>query len=98
MSVLDASSFIGLIALVTITLNFLLGMMLATAYKRSKIWKALPAMVQKVDINAIHNVTAYIALVLILIHPVLLLFNKESEFRISHILLPFNAPHQPLLV
>ena len=98
MSVLDASSFIGLIALVTITLNFLLGMMLSTAYKRSKIWKALPVLVQRMDINAIHNVTAYIALGLILIHPVLLLFDKETKFQISHILLPFNAPHQPWLV
>jgi len=98
MSVLDVSSFIGLIALVTITLNFLLGMMLATAYKRSKIWKALPVLVQRMDINAIHNVTAYVALGLILIHPALLLFDKETKFHISHILLPVNAPHQPWLV
>lgn len=98
MSVLDASSFLGLIALVVLTFNFLLGMMLSTAYKRSRIWKALPAFIQRIDINAVHNVTAYIALSFILLHPVLLLFDKETKFQLSNILIPFNAPHQPWLV
>ena len=98
MSVLDASSFLGLIALVILTLNFLLGMMLSTAYKRSKVWKALPALIQKIDINAVHNFTAYIALSLILIHPILLLFDQQTKFRFMNILLPVNEPHQPWLV
>ena len=98
MSVLDASSFLGLIALVILTLNFLLGMMLSTAYKRSKVWKALPALIQKIDINAVHNFTAYIALSLILIHPILLLFDQQTKFKLMNILLPVNEPHQPWLV
>ena len=98
MSVLDASSFLGLIALVVLTFNFLLGMMLSTAYKRSRIWKALPAFIQRIDINAVHNVTAYIALTLVLFHPTLLLFDKETNFQLSDILIPFIAPHQPWLV
>ena len=98
MSVLDASSFLGLIALVVLTFNFLLGMMLSTAYKRSKIWKALPAIMQKIDINAVHNVTAYIALSFILLHPILLLFDKGTKFSLLQIVLPVNEPHQPWIV
>ena len=98
MSFLDASSFLGLIAIVVLTFNFLLGMMLSTAYKRSKVWKALPAFIQKIDINAVHNVTAYIALSFILLHPVLLLFDKGTKFNLLQIVLPVNEPHQPWIV
>ena len=98
MSILDASSFLGLIALVVLTFNFMLGMMLSTAYKRSKVWKALPVFMQKIDINAVHNITAYFALSLILLHPVLLLFDKETKFNLIHIIVPINEPHQPWIV
>jgi sulfoxide reductase heme-binding subunit YedZ len=98
MSLLDASSLAGLFALVVITFNFLLGLLLSTAYKRSAIWKKLPEAVRKIDVNAVHNWTAYVALVLILLHPVLLVFDSASKFKLQHIVLPFNAPQQPLIV
>jgi sulfoxide reductase heme-binding subunit YedZ len=98
MSLLDASSLAGLFALVVITFNFLLGLLLSTAYKRSPIWKKLPAVVRKIDVNDVHNWTAYVALLLILIHPILLVFDKESKFKLQHIVFPFNAPHQPFIV
>ena len=36
---LELSNYAGLIATVVLTFNFLLGMLLATAYKRSIYWK-----------------------------------------------------------
>src|SRR2546423_14651873 len=98
LSLLDISSFLGLCALIVITFNFLLGMMLSSAYRRSSAWKKMPALVKKVDITEVHNWTAYIALLLVFIHPVLLLFDRKTDFRLLNIVLPFNAPHQNIWV
>jgi sulfoxide reductase heme-binding subunit YedZ len=91
---LNLSSLAGLFALVVLTFNFLLGLLLATAYKRSPLWKRLPDFIQSVDINSIHNWTAYVALGLIFLHPVLLILDPESKFHWNQILVPGNAPQQ----
>lgn len=95
---LELSNYAGLTATAVLTFNFLLGMMLATAYKTNPYWKRLPANIQKTDVNAIHNYTAYIALLLVLLHVWLLLLDKSSKFTFVDIVFPLNAPHQSFAV
>jgi predicted ferric reductase len=91
---LDLSSTLGLIATGVLTFNFLLGILLSTAYRRSPHWKRLPEWVKKVSLDDVHNWTAYVALVFALAHPVLLLPDVTLKYKLADILLPVNAPHQ----
>lgn len=91
---LDLSSTLGLIATCILTFNFLLGILLSTAYRRSPLWKGLPGWVKKVSLDDVHNWTAYVALVFALAHPVLLLPDVALKYTIADILLPVSAPHQ----
>src|SRR5579872_4783685 len=93
---LDLSSTLGLIATVVLTFNFLLGILLSTGYRRSPLWKRMPALVKKISLDDLHNWTAYVALALALAHPVVLLADKSLRYRVSDIVLPVSAPHQPL--
>jgi methionine sulfoxide reductase heme-binding subunit len=92
--VLDVSSFLGLTALVVLTVNFLLGLMLSTAYKRSVYWKRLPARVRKIKVQQVHNWTAYVALGCILLHPGILLLDSATKFFLADILIPFHSDYQ----
>jgi predicted ferric reductase len=94
LSWLDISSTLGLIATAVLTFNLLLGILLSTAYRRSPLWKRLPGWLKKVSLDDLHNWTAYVALALALAHPLLLLPDTDSKFRIVDILFPVNAPHQ----
>jgi sulfoxide reductase heme-binding subunit YedZ len=95
---LDLSSTLGLIATGVLTFNLLLGMLLSSAYRRSPYWKRLPPLLKKVSVDDLHNWTAYVALALALAHPLLLLPDAASKFRLRDILYPVNAPHQALWV
>jgi methionine sulfoxide reductase heme-binding subunit len=98
MSFLDLSSYTGLLATAALTLNMLLGMLLGTAYKRHRLWKRLPSRIQQIRVQDVHNWTAYVALLLVLLHPVLLLFDPETKFKLPDIVFPIEAPHQKLPV
>ena len=91
---LDLSSTLGLIAMAVLTFNFLLGILLSTAYRRSPVWKRMPAAVRKVSLDDLHNWTAYVALAVALAHPLLLVAGKALKYRLADILLPVSAPHQ----
>src|ERR1700760_1278353 len=93
---LDLSSTLGLIATCVLTFNFLLGILLSTAYRRSSLWKRMPGWVKKISVDAVHNWTAYVALVFALAHPILLLPDASLKYHLTDILLPVNAPHQVL--
>ena len=93
---LDLSSTLGLIATVVLTINLLFGMLLSTAYRRSPLWKKLPPWLKKVKLIDLHNWTAYLALVLALSHPLLLLPIATERYHLTDILFPVHAPHQPL--
>jgi len=93
---LDLSSTLGLIATAVLSFNFLLGILLSTAYRRSPLWKRMPALVKKVSLDDLHNWTAYVALALALAHPLLLLMDKSLRYRVADIVLPVLAPHQPV--
>jgi len=91
MTVLDLSSFAGLSAMVLITLNVLLGILLSRNYNPARRWPF-----RKIPIFRIHNWTAYIALVLILVHPALLLLQDKPKFAVGDLLYPVNSPGQSL--
>lgn len=98
MSFLTLSNYAGLVATAVLTLNVLWGMMLSTAHKKHNYWKRLPASVKKINVYNLHNWTAYLALSLVLLHPVLLLFDPSTKFKFIDIIFPVNAPHQKLYV
>ena len=87
----DLASFAGLTALVLLTLNLLMGLLVATNYNFQRQWphRKLPA-----PLFRIHNWTAYVAIAAVLLHPTLLLFVREPHFRVTDILWPFTSPGQ----
>ncbi|HXD79790.1 MAG TPA: ferric reductase-like transmembrane domain-containing protein [Puia sp.] len=95
-NLLDLSSTLGLIATAVLSFNLLLGILLSTAYRRSSLWKRMPAAVRKVSLDDLHNWTAYAALALALAHPLVLLVDKSLKYHLADIILPVSAPHQPV--
>ncbi|HEV8080740.1 MAG TPA: 2Fe-2S iron-sulfur cluster-binding protein [Chitinophagaceae bacterium] len=95
---LQASAYIGIAATVVLTLNFLLGMLVSTNYRRLSIWQNAPQFIRKFNLVDVHNWTAYVALLLALVHPVLLLFDPSTKFRFIDIIFPINAPTQKIFV
>ena len=95
---LELSNYAGLASAVVLTINFFFGMLLATAYRANPYWKKLPQNIQRLDINDIHNYTAYIAWGLIMLHVLLLLLDKASKFTFIDALFPLNAPNQDLVI
>ncbi len=97
-SFLELSSYAGLLATGVLTLNILLGMMISTGYIKHAYWKRLPEKIKKWDILNIHNWTAYVALVLVVLHPLLLVVDSSTKFAIVDIFYPVNAPHEKWMV
>jgi DMSO/TMAO reductase YedYZ heme-binding membrane subunit len=98
METIEISGILGLTALVLLTLNILLGIMISTAYKQSDYWKKLPAKIKSLKIIDIHNYTAYFALVIVFLHFIIIPLDPSSKFSFKHLLYPLTAPHQPLFV
>jgi DMSO/TMAO reductase YedYZ heme-binding membrane subunit len=98
METIEISGILGLTALVFLTLNILLGIMLSTAYKQSDYWKKLPDSVKDLRIVDMHNYTAYFALVLVFLHFIIIPLDPSSKFTFTHLLNPLTAPHQPVFV
>jgi len=74
---LDVSAGLGLAATGVLTFNFLLGMLLSTAYKQNPYWKKLPAKLQQISLKDLHNWTAYLALCLAFLHPIILFWIRK---------------------
>ena len=98
MPTIEISGTLGLIAMVILTLNILLGMMLSTAYKNKAWWKKMPARIKIGNIKDIHNYTAYIAISIVLLHIILIPLDPSSKFSWTDILIPLHAPHQSNIV
>ncbi len=88
---LDLSSDAGLVAMVLLTVNMLLGLLLSARYNTLRSWPR-----RRLPIFDVHNWTAYIALALIVTHPALLLISKTAHFGVADILWPLKSPHQTL--
>lgn len=90
MSAIDLSSYLGLGAITLLTLNILIGLLLSTKYNPVRHWPH-----RRVNTVQLHNWTAYAALALSFVHPVLILFSSTAHFRVVDIAYPLDAPRQP---
>jgi predicted ferric reductase len=91
-SLLDLCSYLGLGAVGAVTINLLLGMLLSLRYSPLRQWPH-----RHVNLFAFHRWTAYIAVILILTHPAVLLFLHEPKFRMIDVLWPVHSYLQPKL-
>jgi len=91
MTPLDVSSFAGLAAMSLITVNVLLGVLVSRNYNPARRWPH-----RKIPLFRIHNWTAYVALVLILLHPAMLLWQDTPKFGLTNLLYPVHSAGQTL--
>jgi predicted ferric reductase len=87
---IELSSDAGLVAIGLLTANILMGLLMATRYSPVRRWPH-----RRVNIVKIHNVTGYVALAVVLVHPALLLLRSRVTFGLVDLLYPVNAPKQP---
>jgi predicted ferric reductase len=87
---IELSSDAGLVAIGLLTANILMGLLMATRYNPVRRWPH-----RRVNIVKIHNVTGYVALAVVLVHPALLLLRSRVTFGLADLLYPVNAPKQP---
>ncbi len=93
MTAVDASSFAGLTAMVLLTVNILLGLLVSVNYNPRRQWPR-----RRISLFKIHNWNAYAAISIVCLHPVILLFStdKAAQFRFFDLLLPLWSPGQRL--
>ncbi|HSY93594.1 MAG TPA: ferric reductase-like transmembrane domain-containing protein [Candidatus Binatus sp.] len=92
MTILDLCAYLGLAAVGTATLNLLLGLLIALRYSPLRLWPH-----RHINIFRLHNWTAYIVLLLILLHPAALLLRASTHFGWRDVLLPIDSPAQPAI-
>lgn len=97
-SPIEISGSLGLIATVVLTCNMVLGMMLSTSFVKTYWGLKLPAKIKAVDVNNLHNYTAYVALLLVFAHIILIPLDPSSKFNFIDIVWPSNAPHQSNII
>ena len=97
-SPIEISGSLGLIATVVLTCNMVLGMMLSTSFVKTYWGLKLPAKIKAVDVNNLHNYTAYVALLLVFAHIILIPLDPSSKFTFIDIVWPVNAPHQSNII
>lgn len=90
-TILDLSAYIGLTAVGAVTLNMLLGTLMAFRYSPLREWPH-----RRWNYFRLHNLSGYVALSLAVLHPVVLLFNKPDRFRLLDLVYPVHSPSQPL--
>jgi len=90
-TVLDLSAYIGLAAVGAVAINMLLGMLMAFRYSPVRYWPH-----RRFNYFRLHNWSGYIALSVSILHPIVLLFNKTTRFRVMDLVYPVHSPSQPL--
>jgi predicted ferric reductase len=90
MTAIDLSSYFGLAAMTLLTLNILLGLVMSVKHNPMRDWPH-----RRINTFKIHNWTAYIALSVAAVHPLIILLSSTARFRFVDILYPVNAPKQP---
>ena len=91
MNAIDLSADVGLVAVALATVNICLGVLIAVRYSPVRCWPH-----RRFNIFRLHNWAAWLLVVLIFLHPVVLLFNSTNRFRPLDIVLPLWSPVQPL--
>jgi len=91
LTILDLSAYVGLVAVGVVTLNLLLGMLMAFRYSPHRSWPH-----HRFNYFRLHNWSGYVALSISLLHPAILLLNEDPRFRLMDLLYPVHSPSQPL--
>jgi predicted ferric reductase len=92
MTILDVCAYLGLAAVGIATVNMLLGLLIALRYSPVRLWPH-----RRINIFRLHNWTAYLVLLLIVLHPAVLLLRSSTHFGWRDVLLPIHSPLQPTL-
>jgi predicted ferric reductase len=91
-TLLDLCSYLGLGAVGAVAINLLLGMLIALRYSPVRLWPH-----RKLNIFALHQWTAYAAVVFTITHPAVLLLLKSPTFSLTQVLWPIHSYLQPKL-
>jgi predicted ferric reductase len=91
-TLLDLCSYLGLGAVGAVTVNLLLGMLMSLRYSPVRHWPHRP-----INLFALHQWTAYIAVFFTLSHPAVLLFLHAPHFGWMDVLWPIHSYLQPKL-
>ncbi|MDB4949466.1 MAG: Ferric reductase domain protein transrane component, N-terminal domain [Gemmatimonadetes bacterium] len=81
----------GLVAVGLLTLNVLIGLLMAVKYNPVRSWPH-----RRVNTFKIHNWTAYVALSVCVLHVLLLLRVPKPAFGLFDVLVPVRSPLQPV--
>ena len=92
MTAIDLASDAGLVAMALLTANLLIGLLMSVKYNPVREWPH-----RRINTFQLHNLTAYAALSVACLHPVILLFSTTVHFRVLDILYPVNSPKQPAI-
>src|SRR5258705_13483131 len=90
MTAIELSSYAGLTAMTLLTFNILIGLLMSVKDNPVRNWPH-----RRINTFKIHNWTAYVALAVPVIHPLLITFSSTAKFTLVAILYPVNAPKQP---
>jgi predicted ferric reductase len=91
-SPLDFCSYLGLGAVGAVCVNLLLGLLISLRYSPVRYWPR-----RHINLFALHQWTAYLAIFFTLTHPLVLLFLHVHRFRVIDILWPLHSYLQPKL-
>jgi predicted ferric reductase len=92
MTLLDLCSYLGLGAVGAVTVNLFLGMLMSLRYSPMRHWPH-----RHINVFALHQWTAYLAVFFTLSHPAVLLFLKTPHFGWMDVLWPIHSYLQPKL-
>lgn len=90
MTAIDLASYAGLAAMTLLTVNLMLGLLMAVKYNPVREWPH-----RRISTFQLHNWTAYTALAVACVHPVILLFSDKVHFRVLDLVYPLHSPKQP---
>jgi methionine sulfoxide reductase heme-binding subunit len=90
-SVLDICAYVGLVAVGAVAFNMVLGMLMAVRYSPVRSWPH-----RRFNYFQLHNWSGYVALAAAILHPLILLLNKPTRFRMVDVVYPVHSPSQPL--
>jgi len=90
-SVLDICAYVGLVAVGAVACNMVLGMLMAVHYSPVRGWPH-----RRFNYFQLHNWSGYVALAAAILHPLILLLNKPTRFRMVDVVYPVHSPSQPL--
>jgi predicted ferric reductase len=92
MNLLDLCSYLGLGAAGVVVVNLFIGLLLSMRYSPLRLWPH-----RHINLFALHRWTAYLAIILVLAHPMVLLLLHQPRFRVIDVLWPVHSYLQPKL-